>query len=313
MPPSALFFCNYCEVVGATATTSREGASPPALIQVTPYVVFTAFSITSDYKTNGTCKTSSSVIPLSLAHSIPKPTSIPASEFYRTANAFLIDWLGFTTCSNGEDAQKIAYPVPIPDSRLANQLASITQDATLRIKSNVIYNALGTRIPNRTFFTSSNKTPSASLNETPSASPSRTPSASHRLGRPAKIGLAVTMSFLALLFLAVFLKFWRHYRKRKSAESTKVKQNKTILEDNHQPFLQQKAELEAEHNVRHELEAEDRRYELAEGERIHEVTRGPCRVRPSHRLRQELRSEEHAKELANHRERDRDLSIFGQL
>lgn len=119
------------------------------------------------------------------------------------------------------------------------------------------------------------------------------------------------MSVLALILLAVFLKFWRRYRKSKSAESSKAKQNGASPEANHQPFLQQKAELEAENNVTHELEAKERRHELFEGKGNPEITGKSCRGLPLHQSRQELRGEEHAKELANERERKRDLSTFG--
>lgn len=73
---------------------------------------------------------------------------------------------------------------------------------------------------------------------------------------------------------------------------------KTENAETSQPYLQRKAELEAEEKRKHELEAEERRYELEEDRKIHEksVERDSQGI-ASLQVRQELRGEEHSKEL----------------
>ena len=62
-----------------------------------------------------------------------------------------------------------------------------------------------------------------------------------------------------------------------------------------QPYLQQKAELEAKENRKHELEAEERKHEMGtEGERYELSAEEGQR---ESRRRQELRGEEHSREL----------------
>lgn len=66
------------------------------------------------------------------------------------------------------------------------------------------------------------------------------------------------------------------------------------LQEDGQPYLQQKAELEAEENGRHELDALETPHETGnEGER-YEL---PANEEDVMKMRQELRGEEHSKEL----------------
>ena len=65
--------------------------------------------------------------------------------------------------------------------------------------------------------------------------------------------------------------------------------------EDQQPYLQQKAELEAEEKRKYELEARERRYEIGvEGERYELPVEGQDMMI---RTRQELRGEEHSTEL----------------
>ena len=89
------------------------------------------------------------------------------------------------------------------------------------------------------------------------------------------------------------------YRRRKAKKTLEEKD--TTSEDlgppqeDSQPYLQRKAELEAEETRKHELEARQRRCEVGnEGERYElPVEERDLMVRS----RQELRGEEHSKEL----------------
>ena len=85
-------------------------------------------------------------------------------------------------------------------------------------------------------------------------------------------------------------------RSRKIKEKTALRERETVPEDN-QPYFQQKAELEAEEKRKHELEAEERRYELDGESRIHEISDESSHGLPSFYVRQELRGEEHSREL----------------
>ena len=81
---------------------------------------------------------------------------------------------------------------------------------------------------------------------------------------------------------------------KKEAEDASS-QNRESPHEETQPYLQQKAELEAEENRKHRLEARERRYEMgSEGERYELPAGGRDSMR---RTRQELRGEEHSKEL----------------
>ena len=62
-----------------------------------------------------------------------------------------------------------------------------------------------------------------------------------------------------------------------------------------QPYLQQKAELEAEENRKHELEAEERKYEIGSDGNRYELSAEEGQMES--RRRQELRGEEHSREL----------------
>ena len=118
-------------------------------------------------------------------------------------------------------------------------------------------------------------------------------SSHHRLDEHAKIGIGIAISVVVMVsLLASFL--WLRYRKIKETNALREKQ---MVPEDSQPYLQQKAELEAEEKRKHELEAEERRYEL-DGERmIHEMSDESSHGLPSSYLRQELRGEEHSREL----------------
>ena len=83
------------------------------------------------------------------------------------------------------------------------------------------------------------------------------------------------------------------YRERRLRDRAE-KQGATSEE--HQPYFQQKGELEAEERREYELEAEERRYELEENE-INEMPTIEMNNNRSAHGKQELRSEEHCKEL----------------
>lgn len=97
---------------------------------------------------------------------------------------------------------------------------------------------------------------------------------------------------MALFLLTVSLLF-RSYKIKK----TKALRGKLTVPEDSQPYLQQKAELEAEETRKHELEVGEIRHELDGKIRIQEISDESSHGLPSVYQRQELRGEEHSREL----------------
>lgn len=98
-----------------------------------------------------------------------------------------------------------------------------------------------------------------------------------------------------------------YFRKRqKQRQSGEGKTSPAESSEDAQPYLQQKAELEAKEKRQHELDAQELRYEMEGAQTWHEIegatntneTSGEAiQGHDSDRLIQELRGEEHSKEL----------------
>lgn len=155
--------------------------------------------------------------------------------------------------------------------------------------------------------------PSASLPDiansttspTPHSSSTTRPIVSSRLDERAKIGMDIA-AFFALLILILSVAFIWHRRRLRSAAITAKKQGEaenkqegaSTSEGNNQPYLQQKAELEAEERQRHELEAQQKIYELDGETGVNEIPAGTYEHRLAvMRSRQELTGGEHCQEL----------------
>lgn len=103
------------------------------------------------------------------------------------------------------------------------------------------------------------------------------------LGTKFGIGIAISVGTIALIMFGVFL--WRRDRKQSRA-ILKPPETTEQQEDTSEPFVRQKAELDAEQR-RHEMEA-NTRHELEEGGR-HELD--------AEDRRQELKGDDHSREL----------------
>lgn len=264
--------CGNCELAGATATPSSfsllsgiSAATPTA-----SYIVFTAYWITSEYSSNGFCiTTSGSLIEVSPYVSVVKPASIPASVFLPTAVSSFVNVLEFSACSGGGEN---VTPIALTNaSLLTDSLPSAKATSVQSLNSSIGAPIAG--------------------NSTEAPVPA---SRSHRLDEQAKIGIGIAVPVFVITLLLLALQLWRRYRKAKKANAPK--EEHMIPEDN-QPYLQQKAELEAEEKRKHELHAEERRYELDGESRIHEIPEESSHGMQSLHMRQELRGEEHSREL----------------
>lgn len=133
------------------------------------------------------------------------------------------------------------------------------------------------------------------------AQPALTPTSRPGLSVKAGIGIGVSIP-LALVIASAFLVVWiRRYRKTKRARQS---QGNPTVPHVDQPYLQHKAELEADERL-FELDAHEVKHE-AEDTGIHEIsTSVSTHPTPLDRYemrenvrRQEMRAEEHSQELA---------------
>lgn len=111
------------------------------------------------------------------------------------------------------------------------------------------------------------------------------------------------------MVIALIVLVW-HIGQKHFRRATGVKEEKHKNRDEVKPYIQPKAELDAEESRRNEMEGKDIEYELEQGGRYEidgdenndEIT-GPSReigTLPSSMESHELRGEEHSTELAGH-------------
>ena len=200
--------------------------------------------------------------------SVSQPATFNTTEFLSTATDSFTNHLGLASCSRPGRVINVAP-------------ATVTATPTASIPS---------------LLTPVNYSPKQNSTQ---ANPTGTTTPDVNFAPPVPtIAVAVTISvaFLGMVLLA-FLMYARQKAQkklRKEAEGASS-QNNGSPHENTQPYLQQKAELEAEENRKHELEAQERTYEMgSEGER-YELPTG--KQDAMIRARQELRGEEHSKEL----------------
>ena len=245
------------------------------------FLLFTAYNIASEYLRQGQCQFQlGTIIPVSPFFSVSQPATVNSTEFQSTAVASFADYLGFSSCSGeGEDVAvsnvPVATVIAIPTASTSVSLTAVTSG------------------PNQT-STQSISTGTNGRNSSSTQSGSTHSSGSYDIKVKVANGVAIPVASLGLVLFGFFV-----YKRRKAQKTLKeddaTSQNQGSLHEETQPYLQQKAELEAEENRKHELEARERRYEVGnEGER-YEL---PVEEEGSMiQIRQELRGEEHSTEL----------------
>lgn len=144
-----------------------------------------------------------------------------------------------------------------------------------------------------------NLTASISVDQSASAFAAKVQSASRGMAKTTKlvIGIIVVGIVILILLVTMGLAYFCIVRKlRRERDGAAIAHQNTEGEgENPQLYFQQKAELDDEQR-RHEIEAVEVRYEMDGEDEIHEM---PVEEREKHWGRQELRGEEHSKELDN--------------
>ena len=231
--------------------------------------MFTAYSITSANIISGQCFTTSGTPEtVDTPYTYTQGTLVPDSALRSSALSSFVDHLGFTNC----DSVAPSFLIPVMNG------------------TETIFSAtpLPTTLPH------SSTTPIASAESTSSSvSSPQNGTGKTGLDSQAKVGIGVGIS-VAVVIVSVFAgRKCLQYRSRKL--KYRAGENGAPSEE-HQPYLQQKGELEAAEKRKYELQAEERRYELEENE-IFEMPAKEERSGISGLRRQELRGEEHCKEL----------------
>ncbi len=242
------------------------------------FLLFTGYNVASEVESNGQCQLSlGSIIPLSPVFSVSQPANVNSTDFQSVANESFYNYLGFSTCSgSGEEVRAtalsnvLATPTASNPSSLTPVASSPDQNSTQSIST-------GTNGQN------------------PSSTHSVSTHSSGFHDRNVKLATGVTIPVALLGLVLLGFLVYRRRKKQKTLEEDPASQDLGSLQEDPQPYLQQKAELEAEEKRKHELEARERTYEMGnEGERYElPVEEGDLMIRS----RQELRGEEHSGEL----------------
>ena len=275
-----------------TVTGTSSNATP------TSYILFTAYSITSAYTLNGLCVTTSgSSISLSPAFSITIPATVDSTAYSSSVGSLFEDHLGFSTCEGNGMQASIVSLTPLVEVGIGTS----SPFATLLQVANATSSPLSTNVPT----TSPSSAPHNSSSSPTIISSAENISPGFSTRDKAATGVVVPVVAIISFILGVI---YLRSRRRRFQNRSHSGNGLADPSEEAQPYLQQKAELEAEEKRRLELEAVEVRYEmdggndrnnlLAPGEgvrnEIDTIARPPM---PSLRERQELRGEECSKEL----------------
>ena len=210
-----------------------------------------------------------------------QPTKVNSSAFQSVAKDSFTAYIGFSECSGGGEDVRITSVSNLP---VATVSATPTA-SNLSLLTPVISG------PDQ----NSTQSISTGINsQDPSSTLSVPTHSSGSYDKKVKIAnrVLIPVAFLGIVLLAFLV--CRNRQKTKKEEDSTLQDLRSPQEDP-RPYLQQKAELEAEEKRKDELEARERRYEIGnEGERYElPVEEGDLMIRS----RQELRGEEHSREL----------------
>ena len=257
--------------------------------------MITAYSITSAYTTDDVCVTiSGEPVTLTAPYTITKPAGVDAQDFLPREGSSFLDFLGFPNCVGG--GQSI-LPTQIVSEGVNDGTGVLTTQTALPPSALITQTVLSAR---ESPILSA--VPSISLNTSgrsvtlPSQISGQSNNPTH-LGEQAKIGIGCAVSITLLLAVAITsIMIYRKRKDKKSSVSDVVEMPKG--RGSHQPYLQQKSELEAEARQRHELPADERIFELAGERNVHEIpAKSNDQKTTIPEKRQELRGVEHSQEM----------------
>lgn len=240
-----------------------------------PSSMFQGYILTSSFKVNGVCVTTSFVRALSSPFTVTNTDSVPDENFTTSAVIVFAKFLGLTQCqgSGNTVGGAVLSQVPLATKTIVT-LASANSSRTTAPATPAQSNS------NRT----SNSTDLAATNY-PNGPSKRT-----------KITLGSSIPIVTILCCAAIFLAIKRYRGNKRQRQLEVKLPSS---EEDQPYLQQKGELSAEEKHKFELEGHQRQTELDGSNEIHEMP--DILEELMNRHRQELRGEEHCKELEHSR------------
>ena len=262
-------YCDGSCLAGATAIPVAWNPLSP-----TSFFVFTAYTYSTEYSSDGSCIATSSSTSISPAFSVVRIGSTAASVQLPSAVSELAAELNLTSCDFG------GVPIPPTDTTPATRSSLLTASLSSANTTSTESPIRSTGVPNLGNYT-----------EAPTSTPFH-----HHLDEQARIGIGIAVPVVVIALLVLALSMWRRYRK---AKRPNVMEADDVKPEDSQPYLQQKAELEAEEKTKYELSAQEQKFELSGQSTINEILGESSHGVPFLvRERQELRDVEHSRELA---------------
>ncbi|KAL8722292.1 MAG: hypothetical protein Q9225_001197 [Loekoesia sp. 1 TL-2023] len=213
-------------------------------------LVFTGASITSDFISSGQCLTSygSNTISKPDSFTFLRPSSIADEDFSSSATSSFIEYLGLSKCSVlpplPTDVDDVSQIVFRNSGSIGTGAVKSDSEATTSTNSTLVG-------VSRTIAGPTSEASAGTSNPTaPSTASPLKPGL--RTGVKAAIGVCVPTAAVCFFALAV-LGIRRYCRNKTSHQQNHTKTSPEIG----QPYLQQKAELEAEEKGKFELHAEN--------------------------------------------------------
>ena len=223
-------------------------------------IVFTAYALTREFSTKGGCATSVD-LPVMLPTPYTVPVNLSQPGFSIAAQSSFFDFVGYNICSS---------TATLPSSTAASAAVPATVTHSLPPSSTLLDQ---TRSPNSVPLVSSKK----------------------GLDNDVKVGIGVGIPVAALILVALAAIIFRRVREKRPIKMDPRSGNQS---EGRQPYLQQKGELEDKEKRVYELESCESRHEI-EGS---DIAGGMAAARDENGEPrsgvQELRGEEHSKELS---------------
>ena len=208
------------------------------------YLVFSAYQIQAVTNTDAVgCNTAlGQPTTLSSQYSVISPPAIDSSALQYNATTSLIRFLGLHGCTPLVAAPAYTHQPTPTETGLSTQLISSSS-----------------------FLLSSLSTTQSTRVSSPTTGPRK------GLSPQQETGIAVACStFLTALIILGTLAWRRSISRKRSIAAAALEAHPSDPSEKNQPYFQQKSELEDEGPRKHELHAEEQRYELA-GNSVHEM------------------------------------------